>query len=63
MAHIEGNLDLFHRLTYQDDLQEKRANLIGAKMDKAVLLSNASMAANTVLRNFKWEEHVLIPCK
>lgn len=65
-ARIEANPDLFHRLTYQDDLiavREKLANLIGAKTDEVVLLSNASMAANTVLRNFEWEEHdILIPC-
>ena len=42
----------------------KLAHLIGAKVDEVVLLSNASMAADTVLRNFEWEEEdVLIPCK
>jgi len=65
-ARIEANPDLFHRLTFQDDLiavREKLANLIGAKTDEVVLLSNASMAANTVLRNFEWEvDDVLIPC-
>ncbi|EDR07491.1 uncharacterized protein LACBIDRAFT_298401 [Laccaria bicolor S238N-H82] len=64
-ARIERNPDLFHRLTYQDDLiavREKLANLIGAKMDEVVLLNNASMGANTVLRNFEWEkDDVLIP--
>jgi len=56
---IESNPDLFHRLTYQKRLigvREKLARLIGAKTDEVVLVSNASMGVNTVLRNFEWEK-------
>ena len=56
---IESNPDLFHRMTYQKRLigaREKLASLIGAKTDEIVLVSNASMGINTILRNFEWEK-------
>lgn len=56
---IESNPDLFHQLSYQKRLisvREKLARLIGAKTDEVVLVSNASMGMNTVLRNFDWEQ-------
>ena len=57
---IESNPDLFHRVTYQKRLigvREKLASFIGAKTaDEVVLVSNASMGINTVLRNFEWEK-------
>jgi selenocysteine lyase/cysteine desulfurase len=56
---IESNPDLFHRLTYQKRLvgvREKLARLIGAKTDEIVLVPNASMGVNTILRNFEWEQ-------
>ena len=63
---IESNPDLFHRLTYQKRLigvREKLASLIGAKTDEVVLVPNASMGINTILRNFEWEkEDQIIVC-
>ena len=57
---IESKPDLFHRLTYQKrliDVRQALARLIGAsKTDEVVLVSNASMGVNTVLRNFDWEQ-------
>ena len=56
---IESNPDLFHRLTYQKRLigvREKLAGFIGAKTNEVVLVSNASMGLNTILRNFDWEQ-------
>ncbi|KAF8638760.1 hypothetical protein AX17_001976 [Amanita inopinata Kibby_2008] len=55
----ETNPDRFHRLDYQSRLnsvRESLANLIGAKTDEIVLVPNASMGINTVLRNFEWEK-------
>ena len=55
---IESKPDLFHRLSYQKRLvgvREKLACFIGAKTDEVVLVPNASMGINTVLRNFEWE--------
>jgi len=40
--------------------RQKVADLIGAKLDEVVLVSNASMGINTVLRNFDWEEGDII---
>ena len=56
---IESNPDLFHRVSYQKRLvgvREQLARLIGAKTDEVVLVSNASMGINTILRNFDWEQ-------
>lgn len=63
---IEWNPDLFMRLTYQPlliDVRQRVANLIGAKLDECVLVPNASMGVNTVLRNFEWEAgDIIIGC-
>jgi len=40
--------------------RQKIADLIGAKLDEVVLVSNASMGVNTILRNFEWEEGDII---
>jgi hercynylcysteine S-oxide lyase len=56
---IESNPDRFLRLLYQEKLigvREKLARLIGAKTDEVVLVPNASMGINTILRNFEWEQ-------
>ncbi|KAG6917108.1 hypothetical protein DXG01_003928 [Tephrocybe rancida] len=56
---IEANPDLFHRLEFQPlllDVRRRLAQLIGADVDEVVLVSNASLGINTVLRNFEWEE-------
>ncbi|KAG6876499.1 hypothetical protein C0992_012766 [Termitomyces sp. T32_za158] len=55
---IEANPDLFHRLDFQPlliDVRRRIAQLIGADVDEVVLVANASMGVNTVLRNFEWE--------
>jgi selenocysteine lyase/cysteine desulfurase len=54
---IEGNPDLFHRMTYQTRLRAVRtrlAGLLGARPDECVMVHNASSGINTVLRNFAW---------
>ncbi|KAJ3513808.1 hypothetical protein NLJ89_g2748 [Agrocybe chaxingu] len=56
---IEANPDLFHRISYPpmlNDVRARIAKLIGAKTDEVVLVTNASMGLNVVLRNFNWEE-------
>ena len=56
---IESNPDIFHQLSYQKrliDVRERLARLIGAKTDEVVLVSNASIGINTILRNFDWEQ-------
>ena len=56
---IEFNPDIFHQMSYQKRLigvRERLARLIGAKTDEVVLVSNASMGINTILRNFDWEQ-------
>ncbi|KAF8159186.1 lolT-1 [Crassisporium funariophilum] len=56
---VESNPDRFHRLLYQPklvDVRAKLAALIGAKTDEVVLVPNASMGLNTVLRNFEWNK-------
>ena len=64
---IEACPDLFHRIDYMPQLREVRrrlANLVGAKTDELVLVTNASMGINAVLRNFEWEEgDLIISCK
>ncbi|KAG5353596.1 hypothetical protein C0989_005117 [Termitomyces sp. Mn162] len=55
---VEANPDLFHRLDFQPlliDVRRRIAQLIGADVDEVVLVANASMGVNTVLRNFEWE--------
>jgi len=63
---IETNPDLFHRVEYKPLLvnaRQKVADLIGAKLDEVVLVSNASMGVDTILRNFDWEEgDVIFAC-
>ena len=62
---IEANPDHFHRLGYQSTLieaREKLAGLIGAKTDECVLVTNASLGINIVLRNFEWEEGDVVIC-
>jgi hercynylcysteine S-oxide lyase len=56
---VEANPDLFHRLTYYPRLtavREQVAQLIGAKADECVIVTNTSIGVNTVLRNFEWNE-------
>lgn len=60
---IEANPDQFHRVEYQpllNNARQKVADLIGAKLDEVVLVSNASVGINTILRNFHWEEGDII---
>ncbi|KAF8885057.1 pyridoxal phosphate-dependent transferase [Gymnopilus junonius] len=58
-ARIESNPDLFLRKDYfplLSDLREKLAALVNAKATDIVLVHNASMGINTILRNIEWEE-------
>ncbi|TFK24587.1 lolT-1 [Coprinopsis marcescibilis] len=60
---IESNPDKFHLLEYKPLLVKTRsqiAELIGAQLDETVLVMNATLAINTVLRNFNWSEGDLI---
>ncbi|KAJ3555960.1 hypothetical protein NP233_g12087 [Leucocoprinus birnbaumii] len=56
---LESNPDRFLRLEYLHyltDVREKLAKMVNAKRDEIVLVPNASVGINTVLRNFEWEE-------
>ncbi|RDB27630.1 Hercynylcysteine sulfoxide lyase [Hypsizygus marmoreus] len=56
---IESNPDHFHRISYLPllvDVRRRLAQLIGVDTDEVVLVPNASVGVNTVLRNFEWEE-------
>ncbi|KAF8886313.1 pyridoxal phosphate-dependent transferase [Infundibulicybe gibba] len=56
---VEANPDVFHRLTYPPllvDVRRRIAELIGAKTDECVLVQNASLGLNVVLRNIEWEK-------
>ncbi|KAF8323561.1 pyridoxal phosphate-dependent transferase [Amanita rubescens] len=56
----EAEPDVFHRITYMPRLVEMReqiAKFIGAaKTDEVVLVANASVGLNTILRNIEWEK-------
>lgn len=64
---IEANPDHFHRIGYLPllvDVRRKLAQMIGANVDECVLVANASMGINTILRNFDWEEgDTIVACK
>ncbi|KLO08806.1 PLP-dependent transferase [Schizopora paradoxa] len=56
---IEANPDRFMRLAYYSQLRkarEKVASLIGADVDDCVLVTNATLGVNTVLRNLQWNK-------
>ncbi|KDR81048.1 hypothetical protein GALMADRAFT_241675 [Galerina marginata CBS 339.88] len=62
-ARIESNPDYFIRIALQPlltNVREKLATLVGAKTDEVVLVANASVGVNTVLRNIEWEEGDII---
>lgn len=42
--------------------RERLAKLVNVHRDEIVLVPNASVAINTVLRNFEWEKEDLIIC-
>jgi selenocysteine lyase/cysteine desulfurase len=64
---IERNPDLFLRALYQQkliDVRAKLAKLINADTDEVVLVTNATVALNTILRNLSWRpEDVIIICR
>jgi hypothetical protein len=64
---IEANPDKFHRITYMPllvEVRRKLAQLIGANLDECVLVTNASVGVNTILRNFEWEKgDIIVPCR
>ncbi|KAF7431200.1 hypothetical protein PC9H_006921 [Pleurotus ostreatus] len=60
---IERNPDLFHRFTHyniQAQVRELIAPLIGAQADECVIVPNATLGVNTVLRNIEWERGDII---
>ncbi|KAH6876677.1 lolT-1 [Coprinopsis sp. MPI-PUGE-AT-0042] len=60
---IEANPDRFHLLEYKPLLVKTRqqiAAMVGAQTDEVVLVSNVTLAINTVLRNFHWNEGDMI---
>jgi hercynylcysteine S-oxide lyase len=63
---IEANPDRFHLLEYKPLLVKTRQQIsamIGAQTDEVVLVSNVTLAINTVLRNFNWNEgDMIITC-
>ncbi|KAG6811654.1 hypothetical protein H0H92_006416 [Tricholoma furcatifolium] len=64
---IEQNPDYFYRLGYQErlrEVREKMATYIGARSEEVVIVGNATMGVNTVLRNFVWEQgDTLVSCE
>ncbi|KXN90567.1 hypothetical protein AN958_04080 [Leucoagaricus sp. SymC.cos] len=62
---LEANPDRFLRLDYLEYLtsvREKLSKLVNAQRDEIVLVPNASVGVNTVLRNFEWEKEDIIIC-
>lgn len=60
---IEENPDMFMRFTYPLQLRKARervAELIGADVDDCVLVTNATLGVNTVLRNLQWNKEDII---
>jgi len=56
---VESNPDKFIRLTYEAlwiRCRERIASLIGADVDECVLVPNATLGINTVLRNLEWKK-------
>lgn len=66
-VEIEANPDAFHRIIYGPiliEVRRKLAQLIGANVDECVLVQNATMGVNTILRNFEWNKgDIIVPCK
>ncbi|PPQ86611.1 hypothetical protein CVT26_012983 [Gymnopilus dilepis] len=62
-AKIEANPDYFIRIEYLPllaDVRHRLATFVGAKTEEVVLVTNASVGLNTILRNLEWEEGDLI---
>ncbi|KAL9713303.1 hypothetical protein Ac2012v2_002908 [Leucoagaricus gongylophorus] len=62
---LEANPDRFLRfdyLQYLDDVRGQLAEMVNAQRDEIVLVPNASVAMNTILRNFEWEKDDIIVC-
>ncbi len=60
---IETNPDKFMRFTYTSLLRKARervASLIGADVDECVLVTNATLGVNIVLRNLQWNKEDII---
>ena len=60
---IEENPDIFMRFTYPIQLRKARervAELIKADVDDCVLVTNATLGVNTVLRNLEWSKEDVI---
>ena len=62
---LEANPDKFLRfdyLQYLNDVREQLAEMVNVKCDEIVLVPNASVGINTILRNFEWEKDDIIIC-
>ncbi|KAF9450691.1 PLP-dependent transferase [Macrolepiota fuliginosa MF-IS2] len=62
---LEANPDKFLRLdylSYLNDVRDRLAKLVGAQRDEIVLVPNASVGINTILRNLEWEKEDTIIC-
>ncbi|TFL02279.1 PLP-dependent transferase [Pterulicium gracile] len=63
-ARIESNPELFMRFhsgPLSADVRERIAGFIGAEADECVLVTNATMAVTTIMKNFMWHaEDVII---
>jgi len=62
---LEANPDKFLRfdyLQYLNDVRGQLAKMVNAQRDEIVLVPNASVAINTILRNFEWEKDDIIVC-
>ena len=61
---VESRPDKFMRRTYPaklDTVRERLARFIGAEADEVVMVPNATLGLNTILRNFIWNpEDVII---
>ncbi|KAF9465635.1 pyridoxal phosphate-dependent transferase [Collybia nuda] len=62
---IESNPDYFHRIQYQPiliDIRRRLSQMIGASLDECVLVQNASMGMNIIMRGLEWEAgDILVP--
>lgn len=60
---VEANPDRYHRFSFKPlliDARERIAQMVGAKLDECVFVSNATAAVNTVMRNIEWKAEDII---
>jgi selenocysteine lyase/cysteine desulfurase len=49
-------------LQYLTDVRAKLAKMVNAQRDEILLVPNASVGVNTVMRNFEWKKDDVIIC-